>query len=89
MANNTHHESTLKKPIIAAVTGAAVGAGIAVAGTAVLKDEKRREKVKGMLKGAKNKAVSFVREKKDVAENKVEKGKGKVERKVQAAKKTK
>ena len=42
-------------PMVAAVAGAVVGAGVAVAGTLILKDKKNQEKVKKVLKDVKNK----------------------------------
>ena len=39
----------------ALMTGAIVGAGVAVAGAAILKDEKNREKVLGYIGGIKKK----------------------------------
>lgn len=44
-------------PVVAAVTGAVVG-GIAVAGALTLADEKKREQVKDVLKGAKDKILN-------------------------------
>ena len=38
-----------------AAVGAVVGAGVAVAGTLILKDKKNQEKVKKVLKDVKNK----------------------------------
>jgi gas vesicle protein len=46
-------------PITAAVAGAVVGAGIAVAGV-VLSDEKNRKKVKDVATGVKDKAVDYI-----------------------------
>lgn len=55
-------------PMVAAVTGAVVGAGIAVAGTVVLKDEKNRNKVKEALTSAKDQAIDHM----DVMHNQVQ-----------------
>jgi hypothetical protein len=48
-------------PVAAAVTGAVVGAGAAVAGAAFLKDEKNRAKAKKVLDGVKSKAQIYVK----------------------------
>lgn len=47
-------------PVIVAVTGAIVGAGVAVAGTIALQDEKKREKVKGVLSNVKDQAMEYM-----------------------------
>jgi phosphotransferase system glucose/maltose/N-acetylglucosamine-specific IIC component len=47
-------------PIFAAVTGAMVGAGAAIAGAVVLKDKKNRDKVKKALTSAKDHAVGYM-----------------------------
>lgn len=47
-------------PVTSAITGAIIGAGVAVAGTMALKDEKNREKIKEMLTNAKDQAVDFM-----------------------------
>lgn len=58
MADHKKHNGI--SPIIAAVTGVVVGAGIAVAGAVALNDEKNREKVKEALTNAKDKTISYV-----------------------------
>lgn len=47
-------------PVVAAVTGAVVGAGVAIAGAIALKDEKNRQKVKDVLTNAKDQAVGYM-----------------------------
>ena len=49
-------------PVVMAVTGAVIGAGIAVAGVGAvaLKDEKNRQKVKEVLDTAKDHAVDYI-----------------------------
>ena len=48
------------KTAVAAVTGAIVGAGMAVAGAIVLKDKKNQEKVKQVLTNVKDKAMGYM-----------------------------
>jgi len=59
-------------PIAAAVTGAAVGAGVAIAGAIALKDEKNRKKIKGVLSDLKNKGEEIRDEMNKEAGDKVE-----------------
>jgi hypothetical protein len=47
-------------PVAAAVTGAVVGAGIAVAGVVALEDEKNREKAKETLIHVKDQVVGYI-----------------------------
>jgi hypothetical protein len=49
-----------KKPVVAAVTGAIIGAGIVAAGVAALKDKKNREKVKKVLTSVKDNAKGIL-----------------------------
>lgn len=58
-------------PIVAAVTGVVVGAGIAVAGAVALSDEKNREKVKEALTNAKDKTISYVEDVQKQAKDKI------------------
>ena len=59
-------KQTVKKeeinPMVAAMTGAVVGAGVvvAMAGAVVLQDQKNRKKVKEVLVNAKDKAVDYI-----------------------------
>lgn len=72
-------------PVAAAVAGAVVGAGVAVAGAAVLSNKKNREKIGKALNNARNQAVDYVegikkqaKKKKDDVEAKLTEGKVKV-----------
>ncbi len=47
-------------PIVAAVTGVAIGAGIAAAGVVAFKDKKNREKIKDMLTNAKDQTNEYI-----------------------------
>lgn len=57
-------------PVVAAVTGAVVGAGVAIAGAVALKDKKNREKVKEVLTEVKDKATGFMEEMQKQAQDK-------------------
>jgi len=87
------NENKSINPIVAAVTGAVVGAGLAIAGTVALKDEKNIEKVKKMMTNVKDQAVEFkknvqeqAQDKKIEVEKKVEEEKKKVKQVVNSAK---
>jgi gas vesicle protein len=74
-------------PVAAAVTGAIVGAGVAVAGAVALKDKKNREKVKQVLNNVKDQAVGYmekmqkdVKSKKSGVENKLDDGQKEVKK---------
>ena len=63
MANTKHtnnNEGVGVNPIVAGIAGAAVGAGIAVAATNAMKDEKTRERVKDVFDTVKGKAMDYV-----------------------------
>ena len=47
-------------PIMAGITGAVVGAGVAVAASKVLKKEKTRKKVKDVLSNVKDQTIGYV-----------------------------
>ena len=47
-------------PVVAAITGAAVGAGVAIAGAAVLRDEENRKKVTDTMHALKDKGMEYV-----------------------------
>jgi len=47
-------------PLAAGVAGAVIGAGVVVAGTAVFKNKKNREKVKDILVNAKGQAIEYI-----------------------------
>ncbi len=64
MTNQKHGMS----PVAAAVTGAVVGAGVAVAGAVVLKDKKNREKFQKVFENAKDQAVGYMEDMKDKAQ---------------------
>lgn len=51
-------------PVAAGVAGAIVGAGVAVAATAAMKDEKTRERVKKILTKIRNQASEYMNDKK-------------------------
>jgi phosphate uptake regulator len=82
-------------PVAAAVAGAVVGAGVAVAGTMILEDKKNREKIKKVFNNAKNQAINYVEDmqkqvkdkKNEVKENLTE-GKEKVNRVTKSVKKS-
>ncbi len=72
-------------PVAAAVAGAVVGAGVAVAGAAVLSNKKNREKIGKALNNVRNQAVDYVEgmkkqaeDKKDEVETKLTEGKVKM-----------
>lgn len=65
-------------PVMAAVAGAVVGAGVAVAGAIVLEDKKNREKIKKVLNNTKNQAINYMESIQKQAENR----KGEIEEKL-------
>ena len=82
-------------PVMAAVAGAVVGAGVAVAGAMVLEDKKNREKVKKVFTDVKNQAIDYVedmqkqiRDKRDGIEEKITDGKNKVQKVTKSVKKS-
>jgi hypothetical protein len=66
------------------VAGAVVGAGMAVAGAMLLKDEKNREKVKDLLENAKGQATQHL----EKLQSKANEKKGEVKTKAIEGKKT-
>lgn len=81
--------------LTAVVTGAVIGAGVAIAGVVALADEKNRKRVKNTLSMLKDKALNFVDEAtqeanvaKDMAEEKVLEGKSKTKKVISDVKKT-
>lgn len=48
-------------PVAAAVTGAIVGAGIAIAGTVALENKNNREKIKQVFSDVKDQAVGYMK----------------------------
>ena len=82
-------------PVAAAVAGAVVGAGVAVAGAVVMGNKKNREKISKVLNDAKDKAVNYMegiqkqaQDKKDEVGEKLTKGKEKVKRVTKSVKKS-
>jgi hypothetical protein len=76
-------------PIVAGVTGAVIGAGIAVAGAAVvLNDKKSREKVKGVLSNVKNQVVGYMEDMQKQAQDKKTEVKEKIAESEKTVKKT-
>ncbi len=65
-------------PVAVAITGAVIGAGVAVAGAVILKDKKNREKVKQAFTNVKDQAVEYIEDMQKEAKDK----KGKVEKKL-------
>lgn len=66
-------------PIAAAVTGAAIGAGVAIAGAVALKDEKNRKKIKGILNELKDRGENVQEDLKKEAKAKTEEIKERVD----------
>lgn len=56
-----HREDKRINPLIAGVTGAVIAAGVTVAATKVLSDNKTRNKLKHTLSDAKTQAIDYVR----------------------------
>jgi len=59
MTNQNNVGKSGMNPLIAAVTGVVVGAGVAVAGVVALQDKKSRARVKRVLTHVKNQAVRY------------------------------
>ena len=90
MTDRTKKKQTSEKtdinPIVAGVTGAVIGAGVAIAGAALLGDEKKRIKAKKILSNVRDGAVNYVRD----LENQIRAQEGVVEEKLaKSAKKVK
>jgi len=82
-------------PVAAAVAGAVVGAGVAVAGTMILEDKKNREKIRKVFNNAKNQAINYVegmqkqvKDKKNEVKENLTEGKEKVNRVTKSVKKS-
>lgn len=82
-------------PLAVGVAGAVIGAGVAVAGTAVFKNKKNREKVKNLLVNAKGQAREYIedlrsstKDKKKNVEEKLTNGKKEVKKISRLAKKS-
>lgn len=65
---NKKHDNV--NPVVAAVTGAVIGAGVVVAGAVALKDEKNRKKVKEVFKNVKHQAMEYMEDMQKHAEDK-------------------
>lgn len=72
-------------PVAAAVTGAIVGAGVAIAGTIALEDKKNRKEIKQVFTNLKDQAVGYL----EKMQNKIKSKKAIIERKVLIDKKEK
>ncbi len=76
MFNHNQKENATKttfNPLVAAVIGATVGAGVAIAGAVAMADEKKRNKVKKAVDMVKNQALDYVENlKKKTDEKKIE-----------------
>jgi gas vesicle protein len=70
MTNQTKKTNENLSPVVAAVAGAVIGAGVAVAGAVVLGDEERREKIKNAMTDAKDQAVGYIQDMHSLAEEK-------------------
>lgn len=80
-------------PAVAAGVGAVVGAGVAVAATMALKDEKSRQKVTDVINHVKDHAAGYIddlqkqaEDKKSEVEDQLEEGNDKVKKVASAAK---
>jgi hypothetical protein len=60
----TQNKKAGVSPVAAGVAGAIVGAGVAVAATAAMKDEKTREQVKKVLTKVKDQASEYMNDRK-------------------------
>lgn len=81
--------------LVAAVTGAVVGAGVAVAGVVAFRDKKSRDTVKKVITHVKNQAVGYMEDMqsqaqvtKDEVEKKLVKSKEKIQKASNEAKNT-
>ena len=86
---------TALNPLAAGVAGAVIGAGVVAAGTAVFRNKKNREKVKGILVNAKGQAIEYIEDlrnstksKKKNVKEKLVNGKKEVKKISSSAKKT-
>lgn len=57
-------------PVVAAVTGAIVGAGVAIAGAVALKDKKNRKEVEQVFTNLKDQAVGYIEKIQNKVKNK-------------------
>ena len=70
-------------PVVAAITGAVIGAGVAIVSAAVINDEKKTHNIENGFNKAKKDAKDFV----DTKEKEAQATKGKIEDKVELTKK--
>ncbi len=59
-------------PVAAAVTGAIIGAGVAVAGAVALSDKNNRKKVKEVLTNVRDQAIGYMEDVQNQAQDKKE-----------------
>ena len=83
---NEEHQKEGISPVTAAVTGAVIGAGAAVAGTMALKDEKSRKKVKDTIITMKNKTMEYFEERNGNGKSKAQDAIGKVKKEISSGK---
>ena len=83
-ANQTLEKQSAVSPVVAAVTGVAVGAGLATVGIMAMKNDKNKEKVKKVINTVKSKASNYLKK----TEKQVDEGKKKLVKTVAAAKKS-
>ena len=65
-------------PVAAIATGVVIGAGAAIAGSAILKDKKKQEKVKKVIKGVKSQVTGYMEDMQKMADEKINEGKEKL-----------
>jgi len=56
---NSKQKKQVNNGVFAAITGAVVGAGVAVVGAIAMKDKKNRDKVNKVINDVKNQAVGY------------------------------
>lgn len=80
---HTKQDSQSGKSIAAGITGAVIGAGVAVAATQVMKDKHTQEKVKKVFKDVTNQAKGYI----DTLSSQAKEGSKTIEKKVEEGKK--
>lgn len=70
MNKKQNNDEKSVNPIIAGVTGAVIGAGIAIAGAVILKDEKNRDKAKKVINNVKEEVRGYVKDLENSAQKK-------------------
>jgi hypothetical protein len=68
--NNSNDQTSKINPLVAAVAGAAVGAGLAIAGAMALKDKKTSQKIADVVEDTKAKISKTAGDLQDKAEDK-------------------